>query len=98
MKLHLGPEIIKSYRRLSYTLWTAIAEFVDNSTQSYFNNRANLDQEFSRSGAKLTVLVEYDSNDGGHLKISDNAMGMSLAELEHACSIAKPPADTSGRS
>ena len=27
-----------TYRRLSYKPWFAIAEFIDNSTQSYYNH------------------------------------------------------------
>ena len=38
-QLVLGLDVIRSYKRLSYTIWHAIAEFIDNSTQSYFNNR-----------------------------------------------------------
>ena len=36
IQLELGLQVIQSYRRLSYTAWHAIAELVDNSTQSYF--------------------------------------------------------------
>lgn len=40
----IGFDAITSYKRLAYTPWHAIAEFVDNSTQSYFNNREQLDE------------------------------------------------------
>ena len=39
MDVVIGPEIIRSYKRLSYTPWHALAEFIDNSTQSFFDNR-----------------------------------------------------------
>ena len=59
MSLHLqiGPEVIKSYKRLAYTPWHALAEFVDNSTQSYFNNRKELDKEFGEK-EELTVSIK----------------------------------------
>ena len=34
--------VYATYRRLSYQPWYAIAEFVDNSTQSYYDHRAEL--------------------------------------------------------
>ena len=32
IQLIIGPDAITSYRRLAYSPWHAIAEFVDNST------------------------------------------------------------------
>ena len=99
--LVVGPEVITSYRRLAYTPWHAIAEFVDNSTQSYFNNRKALDDQMEKMEKEedqiLTVAVAYDSKEG-FLRVSDNAMGMSFLELERALHVARPPANTDGRS
>ena len=98
MQVQIGPEIVRSYKRLSYTLWHALAEFVDNSIQSYFNNRLALDYAYSASGQKLTVEINYGRAGGGHLTIRDNAMGMSEEELREALRIGRPPDDTSGLS
>lgn len=97
LALQIGLDAISSYKRLAYTPWHAIAEFVDNSTQSYFNNREVLDAIADEDERPLRVSIEYD---GGSdlLRVSDNAMGMSYEELEYALRIASPPADTSGRS
>ena len=57
----LGLDVIRSYKRLSYTIWHAIAEFIDNSTQSYFNNRDELDAAFEAAGTGLEVSVVYES-------------------------------------
>ena len=43
MKLELGLDVLRWYKRLPYKPWHALAEFVDNSTQSYFNNKAALE-------------------------------------------------------
>jgi hypothetical protein len=96
--LQVGLDVISSYKRLAYTPWHAIAELVDNSTQSYFNNKDQLNQVANPFGTPLTVTIEYNSENGGLLKIEDNAMGMSYDELERALIIAKPPINTSGRS
>lgn len=95
--MQLGLQVIQSYKRLSYTPWHAIAEFVDNSTQSYFDNREELDEQFSATGKKLHVGVAYPRR-GGLLRVSDNAMGMSFDELSNALRFGFPPQNTAGRS
>ena len=98
MKVSIGPEIIRSYKRLSYTAWHAIAEFVDNSIQSYLNNRGQLESLYEESRQRLTVRITYTQTDGGRLVISDNAMGMSQEELNNALRIGRIPEITSGLS
>jgi hypothetical protein len=95
--LELGYEAIRSYKRLPYTPWHALAEFVDNSTQSYFSNRKLLSAALADEGRPFEVSITYD-RDNDLLRIADNAMGMSLDEIEYALQIGKPPVDTSGRS
>lgn len=97
MKFEVGPRVIISYRRLAYTAWHAIAEFVDNSTQAYFNNRQELDAVLQREGEKLTVSVVYERSNQ-LLRVSDNSVGMSRDELERALHVAVPPPNTDGRS
>ncbi len=96
ISLVIESDIIRSYRRLAYTPWHALAEFVDNSTQSYFNNKAALDAAYAGK-ERLEVRIVYDPK-GGLLRLSDTAMGMSFDELVHALKIGKPPAVATGRS
>jgi len=56
MKFVIGPEIVNSYKRLSYTEWYALAEFIDNSTQAYFNNKKLLDSLFKINNEQLKVV------------------------------------------
>lgn len=99
IQLVIGPEAINSYQRLSYTPWHAIAEFIDNSTQSYMDNKDILDQRFKKEGRIFEVSIAYEPNEeNGKLRVSDNAMGMSYAELERALHIAMPPVNRTGRS
>lgn len=95
--LGIGSDVIRAYKRLSYSPWHALAEFVDNSTQSYFNERAALDEALARDSEQLEVRVVYD-RESGVLRVSDNAMGMNLLELEAALQLGKPPANPNGRS
>ena len=93
----IGNNTIRSYKRLAYTPWHAIAEFVDNSSQAYFNNKETLDLQFEKDGEKLLVGIAYDP-DRGLMTISDNSIGMNLEDLERALQVGIPPQDTSGRS
>jgi hypothetical protein len=95
MRLQFGANIVGSYKRLAYQPWHAIAEFVDNSTQSYFNNKEILDKTYTSENEILNVRIIYEDD---ILRIFDNAMGMSYEELEGALFLAIPPAITSGRS
>jgi hypothetical protein len=95
--LQVGSDSISSYKRLAYTAWHAIAEFVDNSTQSYFNNQKLLDKASPKDLRPLTVEIEYDLEQD-ILRITDNAMGMSYSELQAALHIAHIPEISTGRS
>lgn len=90
-------DVVLSYRRLAYTHWHALAEFVDNSTQAYFDNKEALDERLSDEGETLEVRITYDRN-ADELRVTDNSIGMSYRELERALKIGKPPPNTSGRS
>ncbi|TSA24355.1 MAG: hypothetical protein D4R67_11970 [Bacteroidetes bacterium] len=99
MNFGLGPEIITSYKRLSYKSWYALAEFVDNSTQAYLNNRRDIDLLLVKEKANLFVKIEYGSDASGEfISIEDNSSGMSKMELEDAIIVGKKPAITTGRS
>lgn len=97
IQLDLGLDIIRSYKRLSYTPWHALAEFVDNSTQSYADNRTVLDRAFESAQDSFEVSIVYDRKDDV-LRIADNAMGMSYSELDKALHVGARPENTSGRS
>lgn len=99
IQLVIGPEAINSYQRLSYTPWHAIAEFVDNSTQCYLDNKAALDEQLAKEDRVFEVSIAYDPNHAsGMLRVSDNALGMSYSDLERALHIALPPVNRRGRS
>ena len=99
MELKLGPEIILSYKRLAYEAWYALAEFVDNSTQSYFNNKKQLDKAYAIERDQLTVEISTGNDSrGDFIRIKDNSIGMSEEELKNAVYIGRPPLDTRGRS
>lgn len=99
LEFKIENSVINSYKRLAYTPWHAIAEFIDNSTQSFFNNRPVLEKANRKLGLlrPLMIKIDYDSA-RGEFKLEDNAMGMSFPELSNALHVSKPPQNTSGRS
>lgn len=92
-----GVGVYATYRRLSYRPWNAIAEFVDNSTQSYFDNRDELRRVFRQEQPNhLRIGIDYD-DESNSLTITDNAHGIGVTELFRALALDKPPPNTAGR-
>jgi hypothetical protein len=88
--------VYATYRRLSYQPWYAIAEFVDNSTQNYFDHKPELVAHPVKGKPNLIINIEYDQ-EKNRLIIEDNANGMDFAELTRAVKLNCPPANPSGR-
>jgi len=96
-ELSIGPGAIDAYSRLSYTMWFALAEFVDNSTQSRLNYDRLIDEALRDEGAPLTVNIVHDRQNR-EITIDDNSIGMSKDTLLEALKIANPTKDSHGRS
>ncbi len=94
IEIVFGHENFANYRRLSYKWWYALAEFVDNSTQSYFDHREELDNALNEEKDVFKVVITTDQN---FIRIYDNAMGMDVAALQSAMVVGRPPADDTGR-
>src|SRR6266566_9360881 len=77
------------YKDLPYEAWFAVAELVDNSTQSYIDHKDVL-------GPKLSVRVAYDSKER-KLTVYDEAMGMDEPELRRAVVLGLRPPRPTGR-
>lgn len=98
-KINIRPtsSVYATYKRLSYQPWTAIAEFVDNSTQSFYDHKQDLlSQKYSEG---LTITIDYieDLVEGDRIEIVDNAFGMEWTDFQRAVVLDKPPQNTSGR-
>ena len=97
IQLQIGLDVISSYKRLAYTPWHAIAEFIDNSTQAYFNNKSRLDKVYKTNHTKLVVHITTGTDSlGEFIRIKDNSIGMSesiLVIMAFAVSSAIPMID-----
>ena len=96
--INIRPDsgVYGTFRRISYRPWSAIAEFIDNSTQNYFEHRSDIG-EVTNETPSLDISIVYDPR-SKRLTIVDDANGMNWGELERAIQLNKPPANTSGRS
>ena len=90
-ELKMGNSAINAFKRLPYTPAYALAEFIDNSTQSFTQNRELLDQ------ANVRISIVFDRN-ARTITIRDDAFGMSTEDLSRALTVGVPPQDPSGRS
>ena len=98
-KLNIRPDtgVYGTYKRISYEPWTALAEFVDNSTQSFYDHKTQLFETRYYKG--LEVEIDYIENPsvGDELIIKDNAFGMDYRDFQRAIILDRPPLSTKGR-
>jgi len=94
-KISIRPttSVYATYRRLSYKAWYALAEFIDNSTQSFFENVRKASTVLNH----LTIQISYSPSDN-ILIIEDDAFGMEIDDFTRALMLDRPPQDRSGRS
>jgi len=95
--LTIGQSAIDAYSRMSYTMWFALAEFLDNSTQSRLNHGGIINDVLASEGQPLTIDVLH-KRDTKQLLIADNSIGMNLETLVASLKIASPTPDSKGRS
>lgn len=89
-----GVSVLSLFRHLNYKPWYAMAEFVDNSIQSYLSNAKAL-RRADGPRAHLKVEIEVES-DGRRAVIRDNAAGIATPDYARAFKPAEPPPDKSG--
>ena len=96
-KVNIRPSVsvLSVLKHLNYKPWFALAEFVDNAIQSYFNNERQL-RAAEGKNYKLRVEIEVNPDDGGQIIVRDNAAGIALADFPRAFRPAEIPPDSSG--
>ena len=83
-RVDISPEmqLYKILQRQSYGIGTALAEFVDNSVQSFMDRRDAIKSE-ERSNPKLKVRIAI-SSEKKQITIEDNAGGINRANFQRA--------------
>jgi len=101
LNLTFTANIAESYKRLSYKLWYALAEYIDNSTQAYSDNREELSKQLVIDGETLYVNIQYyrgNSLEEDYFEILDNSIGMDEDVLRRAFNTGQRPEINTGRS
>lgn len=98
-KINIRPtsSVYTTYKRLSYQPWTAIAEFVDNSTQSFYDHKNELMSLKYSKGLRITIDYITNEPGGDRLEIYDDAYGMEWYDFQRAIILDSPPINTDGR-
>lgn len=92
-----GVSILSVLKHLNYKPWFALAEFVDNSVQSYLEHKEEI-KKVEGKDFKLQVSIEIDTSDEGKIAIRDNAAGIYQEDYARAFRPAAIPPDRSGLS
>ncbi len=92
-----GVSVLSVLRHLNYRPWYAIAEFVDNSVQSFLTNRERL-RTLDGSRSRLRVRIDIDATPPARLSVKDNAGGIASTDYSRAFRPAAVPPDRSGLS
>jgi Histidine kinase-, DNA gyrase B-, and HSP90-like ATPase len=91
-----GVNVLSVLRHLNYKPWFALAEFVDNSLQSFLRHRDEM-EHVEREKPTLRVSIVMDPVDN-RITIRDNAGGIHKAEFPRAFRAAELPPDRNGLS
>lgn len=97
--VNIRPEvtILSVLRHLNYRPWYALAEFVDNSLQSFLAYREAI-RKIDGGKARLVVRIETSNGGEGQIVVRDNAGGIHDKEFPRAFRPAELPSDRSGLS
>jgi len=97
--IEIRPEVtmLSVLRHLNYKAWFAMAEFIDNSIQSFIANKAILGK-IDGEGYQLTVDIKIDPSGPGFISVIDNAAGIAELDFPRAFRAAQIPDDRSGLS
>lgn len=87
-----GVSMLAVLKHLNYHSWYALAEFVDNSIQSFQQNKEAL----ASDAAKLIVEIDIDVAAPAQITVRDNAAGIPLKDFQRAFRPATLPPDRSG--
>lgn len=93
--INTRPEanVLSVFKHLNYTLWGALAEYVDNSVQSYIANRTYFVNNLNQRSVKVNITLDYSNK---FISISDNAAGILAKDFPRAFRPAAIPPDTKG--
>ncbi|MEI6823438.1 MAG: ATP-binding protein [Bacteroidota bacterium] len=92
VSIKFKPGAYNLFRSLKYKVWLALAEYVDNSVQSYLYNKDAL-LNINNGNYKFKIEIIYASD---HIIIRDNAAGINTENIQRAFEPANIPNNNTG--
>ncbi|HEB4874838.1 TPA: ATP-binding protein [Kluyvera ascorbata F0526] len=89
--------VLSVLRYLNYKPWFAIAEFIDNSIQSFIENESLL-RKIHGKDYSFNINIKIDTTPPGRIVIKDNAAGIAGKDFHRAFRTAQVPENRSGLS
>ena len=90
-----GVSILSVLRHLNYKPWFAMAEFVDNSVESYLRHKNELEKA-EGPDFQLKVSITVEPGEAGRIIVRDNATGIQESEYARAFRPAEIPPNRTG--
>lgn len=87
------PLVYSTFRYIANTAWNALAEYVDNSLQSFLAHKNVLKDINPQGKVRVEIQIGDDS-----IIITDNAWGIEAENYQRAFELANIPLDASGLS
>lgn len=94
VKIQPGMGVFAMFPNQNYKPWLALGEMVDNSIQSYLENKARL-RKLHGPTFQLHIQIEFDANNKC-IYVIDNAAGIAENDVERAFTLAVRRTDRSG--
>lgn len=92
VSIALQPSVYNTFRALNNTVALTLSEYVDNSVQSYLDNKQRL--LLNNKGYAFKVSIEVDQK-ANQIVIKDNAAGIDFKNYKRAFEPANIPLDNS---
>ncbi|MEB5750755.1 ATP-binding protein [Leclercia adecarboxylata] len=89
--------VLSVLRHLNYKPWFAIAEFIDNSIQSFIDNYDSLKSTHGED-YEFNIDIKIDTTPPGRIIIKDNAGGIASKDFHRAFRTAQTPPNQKGLS
>jgi hypothetical protein len=93
VSIALKPSVYSTFRALNNTVSFTLGEYVDNSVQSYLNNKEKLLATDPTYKLLIRIVVDWTAK---NITITDNAAGIDTDNYERAFEPAHIPLDATG--
>lgn len=87
------PLVYSAFRYINNKVWNALAEYVDNSYQSYEDHKDILSEINPNGTVRVNIDIDFDNDT---IVIEDNAYGIEEENYQRAFELANIPLDATG--